>query len=344
MSLVVVGINHKTAPVEVRERFAFSPKQTIEANRLLKQNVSLEENLILSTCNRVEIYAVANHREDYADSIKGFFSRFHNMNISDYNSMLYVYKDKQAVEHLFSVAAGLDSLVFGETEILGQVKKAYQEARESCTTGRILKRLFEKSFNTAKRIKNETFIARGIVSVGSAAIRLAQKILGDLKDKEVLVVGTGTIGEQIVFCLKKEGIKTVFVANRTLSNAQELANRFSAVAISFEEFREKLVDVDIVITSTGAPHCIIHDDDIVSLMPKRKQKPLFIIDLAVPRDVESGINEIDNVYLYDIDDLENIVNENIKLRKKETDSCSKIINVATEEYMSWLLTANKNEN
>lgn len=340
MDLVVIGINHKTAPVEIREKLSFSPKQTVEANRLLKENVSLAENLILSTCNRVEIYAVADSRQDYVNNIKNFLGRFHNLNLSDYNGRIYVRKDKEAVEHLFTVAAGLDSMVLGEMEILGQVKKAYRDAQDGLTTGKVLNRLFEKAFNTAKKIRTETFIGRGAVSVSSAAIRLAEKILGQLNDKTACIIGAGEVGEQLVLYLKKNGIKSIFVTNRTLEKAQALAERFGASAVAFEDFKDRLVEMDIVITSTGAPHCIIRHDDIASLMPKRKQRPLFLIDLAVPRDVEEQVNKIDNVYLYNIDDLQKIVGENIKLRRSELDSCSKIVDAAADRFMVWLASEN----
>lgn len=343
MDLVVIGINHKTAPVEIREKFAFSPKQTVNVNRLLKEGVFLAENLILSTCNRVEIYAVADHNKDYVNDIKTFLSKFHNLNFLDYENRIYIHKNREAVEHLFRVAAGLDSMVIGEMEILGQVKKAYQDARESLTTGKVLNRLFEKAFNTAKKIRTDTFIGRGAVSVSSATVRLAEKILGELIDKEVLIIGTGRVGEQLVLYLKKNGIKSIVVTNRTLEKAQDLADRFAATAVSFEDFRARLVGVDIVIASTGAPHCIIRNQDILSLMPKRKQRPLFIIDLAVPRDVEAEVNRIDNVYLYNIDDLEKIVDENIKLRASELDNCSKIIIASAERFMSWLVSERIND-
>lgn len=336
MELAVIGINHKTAPVAIREKFSFSSGRTVEVNRLLKENVSLAENLILSTCNRVEIYAVANHNKDYVDNIKNFLTKFHNLNLLDYQDKIYIYKDKEAVRHLFRVAAGLDSMVIGEMEILGQVKKAYQDARESLTTGKALNRLFEKAFNTAKKLRTDTFIGWGPVSVSSLAVKLAEKILGGLSDKTVLIVGTGIIGEQVALYLKKGGIKSILVTNRTFEKAKSLSDKFSAAALPFEDFRSKLAETDIIIASTGAPHCIIRKSDILSIMPKRKLRPLFIIDLAVPRDVEAEVNKIDNAYLYNIDDLDKIVKENIKLRKSELDKCSDIIAAAAERFMSWL--------
>lgn len=335
MKLVVIGINHKTAPVEIREKFSFSLKQIIEVNRLLKDQGLLKENLVLSTCNRMEIYAVEGQRSDCVEAIKEFLSRFHNLRLNDYQDIFYVYRDQQAIEHLFRVAAGLDSMIIGEMEILGQVKKAYQDAKASRSTGKILNRLFEKAFNNAKKIRTDTSIGRGAVSVSSVAISLAKKILGDLGDKIALIIGAGLIGEQLVLYLKKNGIKNILVANRTPEKAKILTDKFAALAISFDEFKNRLAEVDIVITSTGAPHCIIHKDDIIGLMPKRKQKPLFIIDLAVPRDVEEEVNKIDNLYLYNIDDLQKIIEQNISLRKNELDACNKIIDLSSESFMSW---------
>ncbi len=340
MELVVIGINHKTAPVEIREKFSFSPEDAIKANRLLKETVLLKEGLVLSTCNRVEVYAVAGADKDYVNDVKNFLGRFHDLNISDYEDRIYVHKGKKAVEHLFGVAAGLDSMVIGEMEILRQVKKAYQGARENLSTGKVLNRLFEKALNTAKKIRTQTLIGRGAVSVGSAAVGLAKKILGGLNGRMAMIVGAGAVGEQLIVYLKKNGISSILVANRTLEKAEILAERFAATAMAFGDFKNRLAEVDIVIASTGAPHCIIRKEEIIPLMPKRKQKPLFIIDLAVPRDVEAQVNTIDNVYLYDIDDLERIVDENIKLRRNELDGCSRIIGNASDHFMAWLAREN----
>ncbi|MDP3041343.1 MAG: glutamyl-tRNA reductase [Candidatus Omnitrophota bacterium] len=337
MNLAVIGINHKTAPVKIREKFSFLPNQIIEVNRMLKREGILSENLILSTCNRMEIYAVAGQENDCIGPVKDFLSRFHNLCLSDYENIFYVYKDRRAIEHLFRVAAGLDSMVVGEMEILGQVKKAYQDARVSCSTGKILNRLLEKVFNNAKKIRTDTSVGRGAVSVSSVAIRLAKKILGSLSDKVALIIGAGLVGEQLVFYLKKNGIKNILVANRTLEKAKILTHKFAATAVDFDDFRQRLGEVDIVITSIGAPHCIIRKEDMLNLIPKRKLKPLFIIDLAVPRDVEEEVGKIDNVYLYNIDDLQKIVEQNISLRKDELDTCDRIINNSCKVFMGWWL-------
>jgi len=336
MDLLVVGMNHKTAPVEIREKISFGAKQLVEVNRQLKASACLEENLVLSTCNRVEIYALANHSRDHTQEIEDFLSRFHNLNIADYKDSLYVHRNKAAIEHLFKVAAGLDSMVIGEMEILGQVKQAYQDARQSRTTGKVLNRLFEKAFNTAKEIRTETFISRGTISVSSLAVKLAKKIFGRLSDKKVLIIGAGKVGEQLVLYLKEEGIGSIQVTNRTFEKAQGLASRFGAQALPFEEFPGSLAQMDIIITSTGAPHHILRKEEISSLISARKQRPLLIIDLAVPRDVEAQVNKIDNVYLYNIDDLEKIVDETLMFRMSELDRCFKIIGASSEKFIHWL--------
>ncbi len=339
--MVVLGINHKTAPVEIREKFSFTGKPIVEVNRLLKESAALLENLILSTCNRVEIYAVAgSHDKDYLSRIKNFLGQYHKINITDFENRFYLHRNEKVVEHLFRVSSGLDSMVIGEMEILGQVKQAYHEARHAQTTGKVLHRLFEKAFNTAKKIRTETAITWGTVSVSSAAVRLARKILGELADKKALIIGAGQVGEQLVLYLKKNGLKSILVTNRTLEKAEVLAKNFGAQALAFEGYREKLSEVDIVIASTGAPHCIIKKDDITHLMPKRHQRPLFLIDLAVPRDVEQEVNKIDNVYLYDIDDLQKIVDVNINLRKSQLENCEKIIVSARQRFIDWLANEN----
>ncbi|PIQ89507.1 MAG: glutamyl-tRNA reductase [Candidatus Omnitrophica bacterium CG11_big_fil_rev_8_21_14_0_20_42_13] len=341
MRLVVTGINHKTAPVEIRERLSFSIKETVEANRLFKKNLAVSEGLILSTCNRMEIYAVLNnHDGDYIAKLTSFLSEFRDIDSRQFKDRLYIHEGKAAIEHLFRVAAGLDSMVIGEMEILGQVKQAYYDAQESRTTGKILNRLFQKTFNTAKKIRTDTFITRGSVSVSSVAVKLAEKILGDLSDKKVLIVGAGQIGEQLLVYLKKNGVKAILVANRTFEKALALADRFAASAIKFDDFINSLIDADIVISSTGAPHNIIRKEDVAHIMPKRRQKPFFIIDLAVPRDVEAEVNKIDNVYLYDIDDLQKIVDGNLALRKNELSNCDKIIESASAHFENWLVKEN----
>lgn len=338
MEIIVLGINHRTAPVEIREKFSFVPKRICEANQLLKQSASLDENLILSTCNRTEIYAIASRNNDSIKSIENFLSKYHNIDTQAYKNRFYIYRNKDAVEHLFKVASGLDSMVIGEVEILAQVKKAYEAARQSLTTGKVLNRLFEKAFNTAKKIRSKTFISRGAISVSSVAVRLAKKILGNLGKKKALVIGAGKVGEQLILYLKKEGLESILVTNRTLEKAKSLAEAFGASVLLFEDFRAALAQVDIVITSTGAPHYIIHKDELLTLMQKRAKRPLFIIDLAVPRDVEPGLNPMDSVYLYDIDDLQKTVDETYIFRKSEVEECFKFVASSSQMFVSWLVS------
>ena len=342
MKLFVVGISHKTAPVEVREKLSFGSREVVDVNRFLKERADLDEVLILSTCNRVEIYAVADVRgEEYIERIISLLSEFHDINPLDFKDRLYVCNNDQAINHLFRVASGLDSMIIGEVEILGQVKRAYQDAKESGTIAKVLNRLFERAFNTAKKIRSSTFIDRGVVSTSSVAVRLANKTLGDLESKKVLIIGVGKIGEQLISYFKKNGIRFTLVANRTFAKANMLANRFGAIAVRFDNLKESLTEVDIVIASTRAPHCIIHKQQILELMPKRKQRPLFIIDLAVPRDVEAGVGSINNVHLYNIDGLQEIADKNIVLRQNELGDCQRIIDSSRQYFINWLNSEDK---
>ena len=342
MKLFIVGLNHKTAPVEIRERLSFGSHDIIEVNAILKERIDLEEGLILSTCNRVEVYAVTDFSDDDCPiRIKNFLAQNCDISLKDFDELMYVYEDSEAVSHLFNVASGLDSMVIGETEILGQVKKAYQDARQSKATGKVLNRLLEKTFKTAKMVRTDTSIAQGLVSVSSVTLRLAAKILGDLVDKKVLIVGAGGIGEQLILYFKDSGVESVYITNRTFEKADMIANTFNAKAVRFEDFKAMLPDIDIVIASTGAPHRIILKQEIMEMMPKRKQKPFFIIDLAVPRDVDAEVNEIDNVYLYDIDDLQSISDQNIALRRNELVHCQKIIEASCQRFVEWIKSENE---
>ena len=340
MRIFVVGLNHDTAPVEIRERLSFGPQRIIDANRALKMHAGLQEGLILSTCNRVEIYGVAEPgNEGYVDRAKRFLSDFHKVDLSDFEGRLYTHSGEDAVRHLFRVASGLDSMVLGEVEILGQVKKAYKDAVVSRSAGKVLNRLLQNSFNTAKKVRTDTFIARGAVSVSSVAVRLARKTLGDLKTKKTIIIGTGEVSTQVMAHLKGNGPDFILVANRTFEKAKALADKFGTRAVKFEDFRDALHEADIVVASTGAPHCIIHRGDVLNAMSKRGGKPLFVIDLAVPRDVDPKVGGIVNVHLYNIDDLKKIVDENIALRRNELENCRLIIDRACQNFTDWLRKA-----
>lgn len=344
MKLVVAGINHRTAPVEIREKLSFGQREAAQANSFLKERFSFKEGLVLSTCNRIEVYAVdALSNYDPAGRIKGFLSECRKAKPAEFEKRLYVYEDKEATRHLFKVASGLDSMVLGEAEILGQVKNAYLDARRSRTTGKVLNRLFEKAFNTAKKIRSETGVSRGAVSASSVAVKFAAQILGNLPDKKVLVIGAGKVGGQLILHLKNKGVKSVFVTNRTFERVQELAASLGVCALKVENLHSALRDADIAITSTSAPHFIIKKSDILSVMPERKKRPLFIVDLAVPRDVEEGVKEIKNVHLYDIDDLQKAAEENLALRKNELTNCNRIIDNSCRAFMEWLAKEVKHE-
>ncbi len=322
MKLFVAGLSYKTAPVELREQLAVSrPKLSCVGCRL-KIGGALAETVVLSTCNRVEIYGVADKvNGNIAPLFKHLAAR--ELDVEPY---LYVKEGDEAVRHLFSVASGLDSMVLGETEITGQVKHAYQSAQEARLTGRVLNRVFQKAFQTAKEIRSSTLIGRGATSVGSVAVELAEKIFGgDLSEKTVMIIGAGKMGEACVRHLAKRGVKSVLVSNRSPERAEILAKEFSGRAIRLDDCLAVMVEADIVVSSTGAPQTILNRADIEGVMKARRNRPLALIDIAVPRDIEPDVQKIPGVYLYDIDDLEAIVRENTKNREQELAQCHTII-------------------
>lgn len=331
MKLFVAGLSYKTAPVELREKLA------VHASRLrcdgcrLKLNGGLSEVVLLSTCNRVEIYGVA-------DRINGNIPKLFQhlcagtLDISPY---LYIKEGPEAVHHLFSVASGLDSMVIGETEITGQVKHAYQAAQEAKLTGKVMNRMFQTALQTAKEIRTHTAIGRGATSVGSAAVELAEKIFdSDLSQKTVMILGAGKMGEACVRHLAKKGARSVLVSNRSYERALDLATEFGGHAIRFDDCLRAMVDADIVVSSTGCPHTILQREQVASIMPARRNRPLFLIDIAVPRDIDPAVQSLANVYLYDIDDLEAIVRENVRHREQELTRCRDIVVGRTETLMA----------
>lgn len=336
MDLLVVGMSHKTAPLEIRERLSFRAAHMCEANRRLKESASLEENLILSTCNRVEIYALGPKRQNHLNGIENFLSYFHRFDISGCRHRLYVHKDKEAVTHLFKVACGLDSMVLGEMEIARQIKKAYQDARDSRTTGKVLNRLFEKAFKTVKEIRSKTLISHGASSISALAVNLAKEKLRGLSDKKALIVGAGKVGERLVSYLKNESIGSILVTNRTPEKARDITLKFGADTVAFEDFKSKLAEIDILITCAQAPGYLISRDEAQSLMLKRGDRQFFIIDLAVPRSVEAQVRQLGQVYLYDIEDLQKIACENQELNQEELESCFGIIRGSSDKFINWM--------
>lgn len=324
MQLVVLGLNHKTAPVEVRECFAVSEEQARSALKHLHNYDEIKECVLLSTCNRTEMYAVVDDAEIALPVIQDFLKDMGNTAI-DIDNYLFYYSETEAIEHLFKVAAGLDSLIIGEGQILSQVKKAYSVARDVGTTSTVLNTLFHRAIAVGKKVRTETRIAYSAVSVSYAAVELAKKIFGNLAESKVLLLGAGEMSELTARYLVENGVKTVFVSNRNFKRAALLADKFKGVAIPFEDFMQSAVKADIIITSTGAPHYIVRAWDVAHLMPKRQGRPIIFIDIAVPRDVEPETAAIAGVSLYNIDDLEAVIETNLRLREQEAHIAEKII-------------------
>ncbi|SDE95190.1 glutamyl-tRNA reductase [Sporomusa acidovorans] len=326
MQLVVLGLNHRTAPVEVRECFSFSEEQIKAAYRRLHEYDDIRECVILSTCNRTEMYAVVEDADDALAVMQEFLDHMApNVLAETSYDYLFYYQEEECIRHLFRVSASLDSLVLGEGQILSQVKSAYAIARIAGTTSTVLNTLFNRAIAVGKKVRTATRIAYNAVSVSYAAVELAKKVLGDLSASNVLVLGAGEMSELTARHLVASGVKTVFVSNRNFERALALADKFRGVAVPFEDFLKCAVDADIVITSTGAPHYIIQTWDVAHLMPKRQGRPIFFIDIAVPRDIEPEVGAIAGVTLYNIDDLEAVVESNMRERQQEAAEAERLV-------------------
>jgi glutamyl-tRNA reductase len=325
MSIVVIGLSHRSSPITVRERFAFAEARIPGTLKLLRDFSLAEEAVILSTCNRVEIYAATPLEPRRAFSALQEFL----VNCHDYREPLtdeiYALSEPHSLEHLFKVACGLDSMVLGETEILGQLKQAYDLALQHRYTGSRLNKAFQRAFNVAKQVRTETNIQRGSVSIGSAAVELAEKIFNSLNDRLVMVIGAGDTSEKTARALLSRGAKSIIVSNRTHDRAVALASELGGRAVHFEEWAGEFDKIDIVISSTAAPHYVLDRGKLQPLMKLRKNRPLLLIDIAVPRDIEPEVNFLDNVYLYNIDDLQAIADDYLKQRKDEIALCEQII-------------------
>ena len=332
-SIYLVGLNHKTAPLDVRERFTLVEYCTPETWPLPCDEI-LSEALILSTCNRVELLAVG--QKGTEEKIVAAWARARHAKIADLEPYIYKYRDTEAIRHLFSVASSLDSMVLGEPQILGQLKEAYRKAIAAGATGPILNRLLHKAFSVAKRIRTQTAIAASAVSISYAAVELAKRIFGSMSEHKVMLVGAGEMAELAATHLLQAGISKIFVANRTYERAVELAKKFSGEAVPLEKMFSCIGVADIIITSTGSIEPIIHAKDIETTIAKRKNAPLFFIDIAVPRDVDPDVNEIDNVYLYDIDDLKEVVEENVGTRQNEARKASAIVEEEILVFENWI--------
>ncbi len=331
--ITVIGLNHKTAEVELRERLAFNGPKLEEGLKELAGHPLIKEVFIISTCNRVELYL--HSKEDISEELINFLSSFHSIESQTLRKSLYIMKNMDAVRHLFRVASSLDSMVVGEPQILGQVKDAFDFALERKTTGLILNTLVKKAISAAKRVRTETRIAENAVSISYAAVELAKKIFEDLSTKSFMLLGAGEMAELAARHLITNGVRAVTVANRTYERGCELAKEFNGRAIRFEDFPEELIHTDIVICSTGASRYVVTKEQMHHVMKERRHRPVFLIDISVPRNIDPAINEIENVYLYDIDDLQGVVDANMLERKKEAERAENIINEEVEKFEKW---------
>lgn len=336
--ILVAGLNYKTAPVEIREKVTFSEEELAKAMEALNQQKSVLENVIISTCNRTEIYAVVDQLHTGRYYIKQFLSQWFNIDKEEFSPFLSIYESDGALEHLYRVTCGLDSMVLGETQILGQMKQAFLRAQEAGTTGTIFNQLFKQAVTLAKRSHNETEIGENAVSVSYAAVELAKKIFGDLMNKHVVILGAGKMGELAAKNLHGSGVKQVTVMNRTFEKAEQLAAQFRGQAKPINELSSVLEKADILISSTGANDYVLTKQHLEAAHKKRKGLPLFLVDIAVPRDLDPAIDELDSVFLYDIDDLQGIVDANLEARKEAAEAIEVMIEGEIVAFKEWLQT------
>ncbi|GIO87152.1 glutamyl-tRNA reductase [Paenibacillus faecis] len=338
MHIVVVGLNYRTAPVEVRERFAFADQDMPQALQELKRTKSVLEGVIIATCNRTEIYVVVDRLHMCGYFIRSFMEKWFGIPREEFTKHLYMYEDEQAIRHLFRVACGLDSMVLGETQILGQVRSAFLLSQREKGTGKWFNMLFKQAVTLSKRAHSETSIGESAVSVSYAAVELGKRIFGSFTGKRVLILGAGKMSELTAKHLSGAGAEEVIVANRTFGRAQELAAKFNGTPCSMQEAMNRLTEVDILISSTGAEGYVITQSQVAKSMQQRPERPLFMIDIAVPRDIDPSIGELDHVFLYDIDDLEGIVESNLEMRRGEAVKIEEMIEAEIEAFGNWLQT------
>ena len=338
MELIVIGLNHKTAPIEIRERLAFQEGEMGTALSVATSLPSVKEGMILSTCNRVEIFAAAREADKAVHDLKDFLSRYRGLSLMEFEKNLYFFTGEEAVRHIFRVASSLDSMVVGEPQILGQIKSAYNMAVESKASGLVLHKLLHRAFHVAKRVRTETQIGNSAVSVSFVAVELAKKIFETLSRKIVLLIGAGEMCELAARHLVSAGVDKVLVTNRTYERAAALAREFKGEPVPFEEINQGLKSADIVISATDSPRYLIKHDRVVKVMKDRKQKPIFFIDIADPRDIEPSVGDVENVYLYNIDDLQKVANENIKDREKEARKAEALVQDEVVKFVDWYKT------
>lgn len=336
MKTLIIGLNHKTADIDIREKLAFHGPRLEEGLRKVSTLPEVKESVIISTCNRVEICLNVHNPEKAVESVKDFIVEFHDINRDALDNALYIYDDLRAVQHIFRVTSSLDSMVVGEPQILGQIKDAFEFALKHKTTGILLNRLFKKSISVAKRIRTETKIAENAVSISFAAVELAKKIFTELAGKSFMLLGAGEMAELAAKHIINNGVKDIIIANRTYETGCELARTLNGRAIPFDDYLIELTHADIVICSTGARNYVLTKTEMQKVMKGRKNRPVFIIDISVPRNIDPGINNLSNVYLYDIDDLQGVVDSNMLERQKEARKAEGIIEEEIETYKKWL--------
>ncbi|GHG64828.1 glutamyl-tRNA reductase [Alishewanella longhuensis] len=339
MAIFALGINHKTAPVALREKLAFAPEQVPEALQQLSASLRLADAVILSTCNRTELYFSGDVEQ--SEQVLHWLARFHQLNLAELQQHLYLYSDQDAVQHLMRVASGLDSLVLGEPQILGQVKQAYNQSRQAGTINPQFERLFQKTFSVAKEVRTETDIGANAVSVAFAAVTLAKQIFGKLEKVRVLLIGAGETIELVAKHLTEQGAKHLSVANRTYERAESLAKQFDAQVLTLSQVPARLADADIVISSTASTLPIVGKGMVEQALKQRKHKPMFLVDLAVPRDIEQQVSELEDAYLYTVDDLQSIVAQNLNNRQQAAEQAGVMITSGAADFQQWLQLQDK---
>jgi glutamyl-tRNA reductase len=338
MNIFCFGISHQTANVEVRERFAIPDSALTDSLTRLAQIRSVDESVLLSTCNRTEFYIVS---PDSQLAVEPLFHDLYGPIETTESQHLFRLPAIPSIRHLFRVASGLESMVVGETEIFGQVKRAYEIAAKSGTTGRVLNRLFQKAFQVGKQVRSSTAITRGSVSVGSVAVDLAQQIFGNLAGSKIMILGAGETSERTARSFQSRGAKQLFVSNRSHDKAAALAEAMGGRAIRFDDWEQEFRDLDILVSSTAAPHAVVTRAKIEPILRMRRGRPLFIIDLAIPRDVEPTVHQLDDVYVYDLDSLRAIADRTLEARKKEMNACDSLIEKHVCDFEGWLNRASE---
>lgn len=338
MHILATGLSHKTAPIEVREKVTFPEHTLPDALESLLRYQSMNESVIISTCNRMEIYSVVSELEEGKSDMVEFLCDYHDIERVALERYLYFHEGPSAVHHIFRVAASLDSMIVGEAQILGQVKEAYASAYDAEATSVILNKLFRHAIGVGKKVRTETEIGANAVSISYAAVELAKNVFESLDGRTVMVLGAGEMSELTVKHLLANGVRRVLVANRTLKRAQELAEHFGGEAITFDSFIERMAEADIIISSTASPHYVVNKDAVAEVMHRRRNKPVFLIDIALPRDVDPEVGKLYNVFLYDIDDLESVVQSNLAERQRAAQVCEGIVEHEVADFITWIST------